>query len=488
MPELEKAKIQPVQADRNNSPAGDEFDVQFNPTSLKLRLTNQSEGGDSRARQRRQHTSSGSTTLTMELVFDSADETGGDAGAPQPVSVRHKTGQLEQFVVPREEGGETPPRMKFSWNELVVVGIVESLDITFDLFAPSGEPLRAKVSLAIKEQEPKYQFLEAGAGARDNANAEAAGGNADTQPGAGTNDPQSQGPASTQTGQSNAGDRSAAALEGETAPEFAARQGLDPAAWRGLDVDLSAGLTLEAGVEVGFSAGLSVSAGVGVSVGVQAGADLSLTAAVGLEAGASVNVTGGAAVSANTAAGFALSAAGGVTAAIEVARQVEAQSAAQEAAAAFETPRTALTAGGNPVTTKTTGYTAASLRAAVQPAQDHTPLVQSGPRSYSVQQAAPGAPAPPTADDRAATYGYGVPLKPVMGGALTQGQPRVCGASLTNGTRRTNDGPGFRRVPTTSPWVRLPLRSPGRENADRAQQQKRPHPCGFLYAGKGERP
>ncbi len=487
MPDLEKAKIEPVRADRNNTSAGPEFEVQFNPTSLKLKLTNQSERGDSRARQRRQHTASGSTTLSMDLVFDSADETGGTDAAPQPVSVRRKTGQLEQFVVPRERGGETPPRMKFSWNDLVFVGIVEGLNIDFDLFAPSGEPLRAKVSLTIKEQEPKYQFLEAGSGARDNANAQAAGSNPATQPGAGTNDP---GPPEPGAEPAGASDHRAPALEGETAPEFAARQGLNPAAWRGLDVDLSAGLTLEAGVEVGFSAGLNVSAGIGLSTGVQAGADQSLKAAVGLEAKAGLNISAAGSLHPDTAAGFALSAAGGVAAAIEVVNQVESQSAVQAAMEAFEAPQDSAaaaagsTAAGTPaaslVAVDSSGLNAPSLRATVQPSSMRTPLIQSGPRSYSDQQTAPPAPAAPAADPRATTYGFGVPLRPTVGERLVQSQPRVCGIK-TLPARRSEGRLRFRKVPTQAPWEQLPARSRARDAADQAQRQRRPHPCGFLY-------
>jgi len=313
MAALEKAKLQEVSADANETTIGDPVSVQFNPTSLKLKLTNKVEGGRARARQRRQHSGSGSTVLTMELVFDSADD-GTDAA---PVSVRTKTAIVEKYVVPLTDGSETPPRLRFEWNDLVVSGIVESLDIDFDLFAADGTPLRAKVSLSIKEQEAKYQFLEAGAGNRNSSNTNLAseGNPSSSQPGGGTNDPSG--------GGNNSSDRSATALEGESPAEFAARQGLDPSAWRGLDVDLGLDLSLEAGVEIGFSAGLSLNAGVGITAGIQAGVDISLEAAVGLNVSASANATAG--MSADTAAGFALSSAGGVSAAIETVKISQSQ-------------------------------------------------------------------------------------------------------------------------------------------------------------------
>jgi hypothetical protein len=475
MPQLEKAKLQPVRADRQNSPAGDEIEVQFNPTSLRLKLTNQTEGGRSRARQRRQHTGVSSTVLTLDLVFDSADETSGSEASPQPVSVRKKTAMVEQFAVPKRDGSETPPLAKFTWNELVIIGIVESVSIDFDLFAPNGVPLRAKVSLSIKEQEPKYQFLETGAGARDNSNTQQAGQNTGSQPGAGTND-------STQPAAGS--NRSAPALENETAPEFAARQGLDPAAWRGLDVELTAGLNLETGLDVGFSTGLSVNAGVGFAVGFQAGADLSLKAAVGLEAEIGAGTSAAAAVSANSAAGFALSSAGGVSSAIETVKKIESQVAAEKGLQAFTTPDTesdSPTDGTRPLAAA--GRETSTLLASVQPEQARTPLAKTGARSHSEQMAAAPAPPAPTADPRTTSFGFGVPLRPVIKTAVEQGQPRVCTSTRLQ-ARRTEGQPEFRKDPTVAPWVQLPRYDRGRRQADAAQTQKRHHTCAVLYTDK----
>lgn len=473
---LQKALLQEVSADRQESTIGTPVPVQFNPTSLKLKLSNQTEGGRSRARQRRQHSGASSTVLTLELVFDSADEGTTDV----PVSVREKTAIVEKYVVPKRGGSETPPKLRFEWNELIITGIVESVDIDFDLFASDGTPLRAKVSLSIKEQEPSYQFLETGAGVRDNAAAVLPGqGAAGAAPGAGTND----------SGASPANsDRSASALAGETAPEFAARLGLDPAAWRGLDIDLTAGLSLEAGIEVGFSAGLSLNAGVGVSLGVQAGVDLSLGAAVGLEA--SVGVSGG-----TSAAGFALSGAGGVVAAIETVKIANSQAAVEGTLQAFSVPAQTATST-TAVAQSSTGSdlshalvssevgNSASARSIGRQEQARKPLLTGEAPTYSEQEAALSAPLPPTADPRAVSYGYGAPLRPLYKLAKEQGQTRVCAGSTQ--ARRGEGEPEFRKVPTIAPWVQLPARDPGRSKADTAEAERRAHPCGYLYSEKRE--
>ena len=60
--------------DSKPNPKRDPIPVQFNPTSLHLQMTNNEEGGKSRQRQAEQSTGAATTTLSLDLVFDSADE------------------------------------------------------------------------------------------------------------------------------------------------------------------------------------------------------------------------------------------------------------------------------------------------------------------------------------------------------------------------------------------------------------------------------
>lgn len=438
---LEKAKLQEVSADEHERTIGEPVPVQFNPTSLKLKLTNQMEGGRSTGRVRRQQSGAGNTVLTMELVFDTADEGSEDS----PVSVRSKTAIVERYVVPNRDNSETPPRLRFEWNDLVVSGLVESVDIDFDLFAANGTPLRAKVNLSIKEQEPKYQLR-----ASDNA----------SQPGEG--------------GAEGGSDRSAPALDGETPAEFAARNGLDPSAWRGLDVDLSAGLSLSAGIEVGFSAGFNVSAGIGVSVGVQAGVDVSLEAALGLSAevkvGASTSTSAKASVGgvATSSAGLALSSAGGVAAAIETVKVANSEAAAEQARQNFAQPSAS---GGSSAGSGSTlvgsinsgSNTVAAQNIKADSRQAHTPLSMSGPRSVSEQGSAEPAPAPPMADPRAISFGAGVPLRPVIKSSQEQQRPRVNAVS----SQVSIDGPPMSSDPSTPAWQALPRNAVVRPSSTR---------------------
>jgi hypothetical protein len=47
-----------------------------------------------------------------------------------------------------------PPIVRFVWDRQVFLGVLESLNITYVLFTPEGVPLRAKLSIALKEYRP----------------------------------------------------------------------------------------------------------------------------------------------------------------------------------------------------------------------------------------------------------------------------------------------------------------------------------------------
>lgn len=47
-----------------------------------------------------------------------------------------------------------PPIVRFVWDTQIFIGVIESLNITYVLFTPQGIPLRAKLSLVLKEYRP----------------------------------------------------------------------------------------------------------------------------------------------------------------------------------------------------------------------------------------------------------------------------------------------------------------------------------------------
>jgi hypothetical protein len=379
MPSLSKASLQEITADKAATPVGQPLSVQFNPQSLKLELANKIEGGDTKGRQQRQYLGKTSTTLSFDLHFDTADDGTTDA----PVSVRTQTAMVERFVLPKGTGNDkqAPPKCRFHWDELIIDGVIESVSIDFELFAANGTPLRAKMGVSIKEQDSRYELLESGPGA-NNAN----GATPPGRPGTG--------PGSTGAGPT---DRSAQALGGESAADFAARMGLDPSAWRGIAAQLGGGasLSLSAGASIDFSASLSASAGIGVSAGVDLDTSVSLDASFGLADGSASG-----AASSDTSAGFALAAAGGLGAALASVATARNDAAASDARRAF--------GSGVPP--------AAAVPKPAPPAQTRTPVrlsaVPGAAGSPLASAAAPPAPPPPQADPRASSFGFGVPLRP----------------------------------------------------------------------------
>lgn len=131
-------------------------EVQFNPTSLRIQYSNRTAGGQQSGAQGRQRPGTGEVQLSFDLVFDSADE----GSADHPVNVLDKTKLVERFVRPRgnQPGQETPPRVLFEWGSCQVQGVMDSTNVDLDFFSAGGVPLRAKVSVTIKGQDPGLNY------------------------------------------------------------------------------------------------------------------------------------------------------------------------------------------------------------------------------------------------------------------------------------------------------------------------------------------
>ncbi len=479
--ELQKAMIAELDGDKEK----DSFPVQFNPTTLRLALTNQVEGGETQGKQVRQHIGASSTTLTLDLIFDTADE-----GTTQsPRSVREKTKRLEKFLVAKGEGQQenAPPRIRFSWGDLIVEGVVESITIDFEHFAANGVPLRAKVPLSIRGQDREKEMK-----ADDSRKGAPGPGGASAGLGASVGLGGSIGiglgasvgigfGASVGVGLSasvgvgfGASASVGVALGGESAGEFAARVGVDPAAWRGLQIGGESSLSLSAGVEVGFDTNLSASAGLGVTVGIEAGTKVSIEQSFGLATSTNLNAVSGVGVGTQLASGFALSSAGGVRAAIETVQTVKNVSAEQKARAAFKAPVKALPANV-PASVASAPRVSATPKS---PEQTRLPLSRTGLPGPSAQQAAPPAPRVPRADPRASSFGFGVPLRSTFGAAADRRFESIQGA-VSLRAKITSGDPPVTNDPTRPAWEALPARDPGRRAADKLQGKlQTSQPCG----------
>lgn len=255
MTELKKAYLAEMSSGNNPTEVPNtKVDVQFNPTSLRMQISNKTAGGKQSGAQSRQRPGTGEITLSFDLVFDTADEGKTDAG----VSVLDRTKMVERFVRPRGQGPgqEAPPRVVFVWGTFQMQGTMESTNIDLDLFDAGGVPLRAKVAVSIKGQDPGlvYQASQAsGPSSRRTAPGRSGGtGGTSLPPGAPGTD-----------GDGLAPDRIVQAMPGESLAQLAQRAGFDPAAWRALANGLSNPLKLELGQEVP----LPPNAGAGAAAG-----------------------------------------------------------------------------------------------------------------------------------------------------------------------------------------------------------------------------
>lgn len=167
MTEIEKARLFDVAgpADKPPRQSGSGIPVQFNPSSLKVTLANSlkenERSGNSRATQ---YVDKSSSSLSVELIFDTTMDWEGQAGRQNSSSGKHKdvrqlTKEIAQAYMFQPKVGDkniAPKRCMFVWGTFAFVGVMESFDETLDFFAPEGTPLRSTVS--IKMTESRFQF------------------------------------------------------------------------------------------------------------------------------------------------------------------------------------------------------------------------------------------------------------------------------------------------------------------------------------------
>lgn len=416
----------------------DPGEVQFNPASLHLAISNHADDQNSGSTAQ-QHVRSPSLALTVELVFDTADEGSTDA----PRSVRERTRPVENLILAQpaaQPGKSAPPRVRFAWGDVVIDGFVTSVALDLELFSAEGTALRAKIALAIHGQDPREDANQTGAGANQagdvrppgKAGLGAVGGvGFGVQASLGLGLSASAG-LSVGAGLSiDAGldlhAQAGIALGGESAAEFAGRMGMDPAAWRSVATgQLEGTLSLSAGAEIGFDASVSASAGLGAAFGVQSAGQASPEASFGL--------TKPTAASSPGASGFSLAAAGGMSAALAAVDIVKSEGATASTLRAFDRPVLAPTRSGLAGARGLGSVPAATAAAIVSgtaqlvrpmaPEQARTPLKFQTAAFVSSARAAP-APASPRPDARAMTYGFGVPLRPRLQGSALATAPKA---------------------------------------------------------------
>jgi nucleoid-associated protein YgaU len=132
-----------------------QLNFHFNPTTLSFsksadyrRQTNQAAEGDPPA----QFLGTQATTLDMEILLDAVEN--------QPAgSVQSEVEQLLKWTNADTAPGDpapSPPELLFTWGALTIngqhtfIGVLSKVNVTYELFARDGRPIRARVSLTLE--------------------------------------------------------------------------------------------------------------------------------------------------------------------------------------------------------------------------------------------------------------------------------------------------------------------------------------------------
>jgi nucleoid-associated protein YgaU len=99
-----------------------------------------------------QYVRGGAQVLSMDVLVDTSGEL---------ESVREKYVEKIEELLAQNTKLHAPPIIEFAWAEQVFRGVLQSLEITYVLFHTDGKPLRAKLSLVIKEYRPVDVRLKA---------------------------------------------------------------------------------------------------------------------------------------------------------------------------------------------------------------------------------------------------------------------------------------------------------------------------------------
>lgn len=269
----------------------EKFYVQFNPQSLKVAYANQKEGEGQSGTSAIQFVGSGTTKLSVELLFDTTLLLSEKTGSKK--DVRELTSRVLAYINPKKEGqGEsatyTPPGLRFGWNTFTFEGVVNSINETLDFFGEDGTPLRSTVTLEISKQEIKVEVLGEGAGTTPQHQVKDGETLQQAAAGAGNQDDWK-------------GMAAANGIENPRLPEVGAL------------LDVNAGIGLSASADFGASAGFGASAEFGISGGVAGGigSGLSIGAANNLNPGVASSLGFGASAHTGLTGGIAGGAFGG---------------------------------------------------------------------------------------------------------------------------------------------------------------------------------
>lgn len=146
-PQLAHAKLIPL--DNGEPVMSDAIEVQFNPNSLKVNLSNNLRAAEENSNTTAQYIESSSSSLAIELLFDSTEDNR---------DVREKTIKIAEAFMKPGDDSQAPRSCRFQWGSFSFDGMLQGFDETLDYFAPEGIPLRSTLSLSFSENTYQFQI------------------------------------------------------------------------------------------------------------------------------------------------------------------------------------------------------------------------------------------------------------------------------------------------------------------------------------------
>lgn len=134
------------------------FEVQYNPEKFQIdRSANWSEASEQGQKSGLEYQKTAPAVVSMELFFDTTV----DGSDVRTSWVNKLVYALDPHIEVTKEGDQgvplkkiRPPKIIFRWGNFQFLGVVESLNTSFIMFSEAGVPIRAKVSIKLKEFMP----------------------------------------------------------------------------------------------------------------------------------------------------------------------------------------------------------------------------------------------------------------------------------------------------------------------------------------------
>lgn len=130
-----------------------DFEVQINPETVKhtrsiVYADDEVVGANLPTKQFKYY---GPEKISFSLVFDGTGVVPGSEGSGTPDDINDQIAKFEKEVFNFDGGKHGPKKVAIKWGSLVIDQcLIKTYDINYKLFAPSGSPIRAEISLEFE--------------------------------------------------------------------------------------------------------------------------------------------------------------------------------------------------------------------------------------------------------------------------------------------------------------------------------------------------